>query len=146
MAGDITKLGVVTEGRWEAERINAAYIIPETITSVGTIGKGVWRGSIIEAAYLGQHNTLIRGYTAVSTTYAILATDYTVNCTSGTFTVTALTAVGITGQVFNVKNSGSGTITLATTGGQTIDGNATITLLQYDCCTIQSTGSNWVIL
>ena len=93
-------------------------------------------------------NLILPAITNVSTTYAVLATDYTVNCTSGTFTVTLPTAVGADGQIYNIKNSGTGVITLATTSAQTIDGNATatLTLTQYENLQVQSNGANWIIL
>ena len=61
-------------------------------------------------------------------------------------TITLPTAVNITGQQFNIKNSGSGTVTLATTSGQTIDGQAVQTLTQYQALTVVSNGSNWIII
>ena len=64
-------------------------------------------------------------YRAVTSTYAITAVDYMVDATSGTFTITLPTSVGVAGKIFEVKNSGAGTITVATTAGQTIDGAAT---------------------
>lgn len=66
-----------------------------------------------------------------------------VNC-DGTFTVTAQTAVGVAGQPITVENVGTGTITLATTGGQTIDGASTYTLLSNNVISIRSSGLNWV--
>ncbi len=84
-------------------------------------------------------------YTAVSNTYTVNLANYFVDCTSGTFTVTLPTAVGYAGQIFVIKNSGSGTITVGTTGGQTIDGSSTKTLLQYGSITVQSDGANWDI-
>ena len=57
------------------------------------------------------------GYRAVTGTYQILSNyDYTVDCTSGTFTTTLPTAIasnGFVGEVFNIKNSGAGTITVS---------------------------------
>jgi hypothetical protein len=84
-------------------------------------------------------------YTGVSSTYTINTDNYFVDCTSGTFTVTLPTAVGIAGQTFIIKNSGSGTITIETTGGQTIDGTTTRTLSQNGSITVQSGGANWFI-
>ena len=86
-------------------------------------------------------------YTAVSSTYTVNTSNYLVDCTSGTFTVTLPTSVGIAGQIFVIKNSGSGTITLSTTGGQTIDGSSTKTLPQYASVTVQSDGTNqyWIL-
>lgn len=87
---------------------------------------------------------LILGYKAVTTAYSVLVTDYTIDCTTNTFTVTLPTAVGHTGQIYNIKNSGTGTITVATTSSQTIDGSLTQTLYQWDNLQIQSTGSQWI--
>lgn len=88
-------------------------------------------------------------YTYVSKTanYTILSSDYTINCTTNSFTVTLPTAVGVAGTVYNIKNSGVGTtITVDTTSSQTIDG----TLLKYvsylDCLSVQSTGASWIII
>lgn len=89
----------------------------------------------------------VKSYVAVTATYSVLSSDYTVNCTSSTFTVTLPTAVGATGQVFVIKNSGIGTITIACTGGESIDGSSTKTLsVQYSSYMVQSTGSNWIII
>jgi hypothetical protein len=90
------------------------------------------------------------GYVTKTALYTLTITDYTVDCTSGTFTLTLPTAVGTSGygQVYNLKNSGTGVITIATTSSQTIDGNAsgTLTLNQYDSLTVQSNNANWIIL
>lgn len=90
---------------------------------------------------------LVLGYAAKTTTYPVTANDHTINCTSGTFTVTLETAT-IAGQIHIIKNSGTGIITIATTAAQTIDGFASgaITLAQYDSLTVQSNGANWIIL
>jgi hypothetical protein len=86
-------------------------------------------------------------YAAKTTTYPITSSDYAIDCTSGTFTVTLPTAVGITGRLYIIKNSGAGTITVATTSSQTIDGVTTKTLsVQYGGIEVQSNGSNWIVL
>lgn len=86
-------------------------------------------------------------YIAKTTTYGILSTDYTIDCTSGTFTVTLPTAVSITGREYIIKNSGAGVITVATTSSQTIDGATTYSLpTQYKQVTIQSNGANWLVI
>lgn len=83
----------------------------------------------------------------ITSNYSVLKTDYTINCTANSFTVTLPTAVGITGMIFNIKNSGTGVITIATTSSQTIDGGLTAILsIQYTNLTLQSTGQNWIIL
>lgn len=88
----------------------------------------------------------VKAYIAVSTTYTVAATDYLVECTTGTFTITLLTAVGVVGQEFEIKNSGTGTITVDPAGSETIDGDATKDLVQYDAMKIMSNGTNWIIV
>lgn len=84
--------------------------------------------------------------TSKTSTYQITTSDYTINATSGTFTTTLPTAIGVDGRVYIIKNSGSGTVTLATTSSQTIDGLLTETLSQYDFITVQSDGANWITI
>ena len=84
-------------------------------------------------------------YSAKTTTYTIGDEDYFIDCTSGTFTVTLPTAVGVSGKIYIVKNSGAGTITVGTTSSQTIDGSSTKTLSQYKSFQFQSNGSNWIV-
>lgn len=85
-------------------------------------------------------------YTQKTGAYTVVLTDYTVECTSNTFTVTLPTAVGNTGKVFVVKNTGAGTITLDGDGAETIDGSTTQTLNQWDSAKVQSNGSNWILI
>jgi len=87
-------------------------------------------------------------YVAKTALYTIAsATDYCINCTSGTYSITLPTAVSIAGQEFIVKNSGTGVITIATTSSQTIDGGASgsIILNQYESISVMSNGANWII-
>jgi hypothetical protein len=63
--------------------------------------------------------SVIYPYVAKTAIYTITAADHTINCTSGTFTVTLPTAVSITGTQYTIVNSGSGTITIGTTSSQT---------------------------
>jgi hypothetical protein len=85
-------------------------------------------------------------YKAVSANYTALPGDYQIECTVNSLTVTLPTAVGITGKIYSVKNSGTGTITLATTSSQTIDGALTQTLTQWDNLVVFSNGANWIIV
>jgi hypothetical protein len=54
--------------------------------------------------------------------------------------------VGITGRVYNIKNTGTGVITVATTSSQLIDDVTTITLEQWEDLTVQSTNAGWIII
>lgn len=85
-------------------------------------------------------------YVAKTANYILTSSDYTVNCSVNSFTVTLPTAVGITGRIYNIKNSGTGVITVACAGAETIDGITTQTLNQYDSIKVQSTNAGWIIL
>jgi hypothetical protein len=91
--------------------------------------------------------SIATAYTAVTTTYSVALGDSIIDCTSGTFTVTLPTAIGITGRQYTIKNSGTGTITVATTSSQTIDGATTQVMgVQYDSITVISDNANWKIV
>jgi hypothetical protein len=86
-------------------------------------------------------------FTNRTSTYTIDNEDCVVNCTSGTFTVTLPTAVGLEGQYFIVKNSGTGVITIDGDGSETIDGQSNkILAVQYESMTMISDGANWKVI
>ena len=89
---------------------------------------------------------IVHNYVEVSATYTILVTDVTVNCTANTFTATLPTAVGVTGQKYYIKNSGTGLITVEGDGTETIDDELNQVLAQYEALTVISTGSDWIIV
>ena len=84
----------------------------------------------------------LRSFTGNTT---LLSTDYTANVLSAA-TITLPTAVGIAGRIYNIKNSSTGTVTVATFGGQTIDGGTLTLTTQYQSVTVQSDGTNWIII
>lgn len=96
----------------------------------------------------GGGTGITRTISSVSTTTAAAAaasTDYVYLCT-GTFTITLPTAVS-NKNLYTVKNIGSGTITVATTSAQTIDGSTTAPILvQYTSLDIISDNANWNIV
>jgi hypothetical protein len=86
-------------------------------------------------------------YSAKTANYTITNADYAINCTANSFTVTLPTAAGIAGRVYVIKNTGTATtITVSTTGGQTIDGSATQSLTTPLALTVMSNGTNWIVL
>lgn len=86
-------------------------------------------------------------YTAITGVYIALPNDCVIDCTANTFTVTLPTAEGIQGQVYTVKNSGAGVITVAAAAGEFIDGVATQVLpVQYESISMISTGTGWRII
>lgn len=82
---------------------------------------------------------------AINTTAAATAgIDYVYLCTAG-LTLTLPTAVG-NSNLYTIKNTGSGTVIIGTTGGQTIDGDTTVTMpVQYTSVDLISNGSNWLV-
>ena len=83
--------------------------------------------------------------TQVNGTYTVLPTDYFVEATGNSFTINLPSAVGISGQTYEIKNSGSGVVVVDANGSQTIDGVLTKTLNQYDNLFITSNGANWIV-
>ena len=83
--------------------------------------------------------------------YILTATDSVIfaNATSAPFSVTLPSAVGVTGKNYIVKrtNAGSNSVTILTTGGQTIDGQSSYLLsAQYAGISVMSNGSEWLII
>lgn len=65
---------------------------------------------------------------------------------SGITTVTLPTAMGNT-SLYCVKNVGSGTVTINTSAGQTVDGQTSISVaVKYTSITFLSDGSNWNVV
>jgi hypothetical protein len=86
-------------------------------------------------------------FVAKTGSYSAQPTDAVIEATSGTFQVTLPTAVGAAGKMYFIKNSGTGTITVATTSAQTIDGGATAVLsTQYSSLSVISDGTNWIVV
>jgi hypothetical protein len=90
----------------------------------------------------------------VTTNYSLTSTDYTINVTTtGDTTQTLPDSSTLTGKIYNIKNSDStetSTITIATTGGELIDGlyggGTDLTIIFPQSLTLQSTGSGWIII
>jgi hypothetical protein len=93
-------------------------------------------------------NGIGNAYAAKTTTYTLVATDHDIECTSGTFTVTLPTAVNIIGREYWITNTGSGTITLATTSSQTFANvtatPTTLSIAQFTSYRVVSNGANWI--
>jgi len=124
-------------------QLNSTYT---PITSEETLARLTWFGGGAGSLATGTPSTVVSNYIAVTSAYSVTYQDFMVECTSGTFAVTLLSAAGITGQEFEVKNSGTGTITVTPDGSETIDGATTKLLVQYDAMKIMSNGTNWIII
>ena len=87
---------------------------------------------------------------AVTAAYTTTATDTLLkaDCTVASFTITLLGAASA-GQPVTIKrvDGSANTVTIATTGGQSIDGQATLALTgQYVAVTLVSDGANWFVI
>ena len=77
--------------------------------------------------------------------YTTMPTDFTIVVTSGSPTITLSTFAHARGAVLNIKNSGTGTVTVSG-GTLTIDDESSQLLYPDDNIQVQYTGSEWVIL
>lgn len=94
------------------------------------------------AARLVRTDTM--SYVSKTSNYTLTDSDYLVECTANTFTITLPTAVGIEGRIYNIKNTGTGTITVE--GSETIDGETTQTVSQWSNLKVMSNGANYIVI
>ena len=108
---------------------------------------GITKFNVDRTGSLTIKGGLKLNYTSVTANYSALTTDYTIDCTNNSFSVTLPTASGVTGQVYVIKCSGTASvITVNTTSSQTIDGQLTQTIVYPNAMKVQSNGSNWIII
>jgi len=95
----------------------------------------------------GERALIAGTYQSKSANYTALPTDATIECTSGTFTVTLYTAVGYKGRDLVIKkSSNAGVITVDGDGTETIDGNLTQNIIGKGTLKLRSNGTNWIII
>ena len=103
--------------------------------------------NLVEEVIVAASSISVKAYSEKSANYTVESSnDFLIHYTSGSYTVSLPTAVGITGQEFEIKNSGTGTITVDADGTETIDDSLTKTLAQYDAIKVMSSGTNWMIV
>ena len=85
------------------------------------------------------------GYFDTATNYTLTNNDRVVDVT-GTTAITLPTSTGSAGRTFTVRNNGAGTVTIGTTGGQLIDGAATLALAGKGYAEVVSDGTGWHVL
>lgn len=111
--------------------------IPGNLTVAGDL---IVEGSIIS-------NGIIKALRAETSDYDVAATDSTIlaDATSNTVTI-SLPAAPTQGQVYNIKCINA-TFTCTVDGnGNTIDGNASIILIQDEAITVHYDGTEWWII
>lgn len=117
--------------------------IKAVMTSNGSLYLG--GSNITPNSTLQVGGSISAAYVAKTANYTLTSTDYVVDCTANSFTITLPSAVGITGRMYTIKNTGSATtITVATTLSQTIDGTTASTITNLTPYRLMSTGANWI--
>lgn len=82
----------------------------------------------------------------ISADYTILKTDRVIVVSSGSYTLTLPTAVGLQDKEFVIVNNGSGTLTINTTSSQTIDGSSSLSISAGTRKRIMANSSNYITL
>jgi hypothetical protein len=82
----------------------------------------------------------------INSSYTATTSDYMIDVTGGTFTVTLPSAVGIQGRLLVIKNNGGGAVTVDPYGSETIDGKLFVILGETNSIQIASNGTEWVAL
>ena len=104
-------------------------------------------GTATPNSTLHNNGSFAGNYIATATGITLDATNYVVAVTATGQTVTLPDAVGIDGRIYTIKLTASGSCTVSTTGGETIDGGGTYSLAsQYKYVTIMSNGANWIVI
>ena len=112
------------------------------VSSTGNTGAGTETPN----SRLHSIGSFATGYVEKTAAYTLDETDSIVCCNTNSFNITLPTAVGITGRVYSIKNTGTGTITVDGDGTETIDGDLTTTVEQYENIKIMSNGANWIVI
>ena len=82
----------------------------------------------------------------INSSYTATTSDYMIDVTGGTFTVSLPSAVGIQGRLLVVKNNGGGAVTVDPYGSETIDGKPFVILGETNTIQLASNGTEWVAL
>jgi hypothetical protein len=91
------------------------------------------------------HTGIKDNYRLITSADSLVATDDFVAVT-GTTTITLPTAVGITGTVYTIKNTGTAIVTIDADGTETIDGALTYVIRTTNSgVQIISNGANWLV-
>jgi hypothetical protein len=134
-----------------ADRLTTGAVRGTSTTGVSSVLGSLGVGVATPTSYLhvfGSFAVHIATVTA-STTLGVANMVVFANATSGAFTVTLPSAVGIAGRVYEIvrTNSGANVVTVGTTSSQLINAATTYPLnAQFAGVRVVSTGANWIVL
>jgi hypothetical protein len=84
-------------------------------------------------------------YVAKAANYTVTTTDFLINYTTAGYTLSLVTAVGIAGRIYVVKNSATvGNVTVDASGSELIDGALTATVAASATLRLMSTNAGWI--
>jgi hypothetical protein len=125
----------------------------EALNRTGALLYGIFNASVgsqtltVNAKFNVQGNYYMHNLVTKTTDYTTLISDEIILGNSASpITITLITAVGNTGLQYTIKNINTGQVTIDGNTTQTIDGQLTQGLNQYESLTIVSDGSNWHII
>lgn len=130
----------------------ALYTDGTKVVNVGAGTSGQFLKSNGASAPAWSSVSVTNSVASKTSNYTLLTSDFQINgdASGGAFTLTLPTAVGNTGKefvLFRTDQTFANIITIATTGGQTINGVSTKTLAtQYESWRLISDGANWLVL
>lgn len=122
---------------------------PPTATSTGKKGD-VWYDTVSKDKYewvadnsVAMYSVMGKlPYAAIAATYSVLPTDYYLDC-NGSFTATLPTSIA--GKTFEILNTGAGTVTIAATGGQLVNGSTTYNIAAGSAYKFIGTGTSYLV-
>ena len=82
----------------------------------------------------------------ISSSYTATTSDYMIDASGGTFTVSLPSAVGIQGRLLVIKNNGGGAVTVDPYNSELIDDKSFVILGESNVIQLVSNGSNWIAL
>lgn len=152
LSGTVTNNGILSGCYVSGTLTNNASLdgVVDTSGNYLTIAANI----ITAAQYVQINGGNRRKIAAKTANYTITLSDWTVfgDTALSDFTFTLPTAASAfdgdydAGNIYNLKNTGTGTLTIDGNGSEEIDGETTVELIQDETITIQSDGSDWWIL
>lgn len=104
-------------------------------------------GTIYTNGGVINEGKVVKNINVISGTYSVLETDYTIEATgTASYDIYLFDSTENTGQIYVIKNTGAGTKRVYGTASQTIDGDSFIDLAYPNSMTVQSNGTNWIII
>jgi hypothetical protein len=138
IAWDNVNTEIDTAFKWNfGGAVDVSGVLGLNVDFAATVGALVNEGGYVQQDLLEKTGT-----------YNITTADHIIwTSGAGTFSVfLPAVATAATGQIYTVKHTGSGTVTLDANGAETIDGATTVALATDDSITVINNGTEWLRL